>query len=174
MTTVLARTGARVLRALRTRPSGRDWTELPLASAALAATAGPLGLAAGLFTPGPADTADLLRIAPLAFVIPALGEELAFRAALIPDRTEAAGAASAVALSTALFVAWHLVEAFTFLPAARGLFTRPDFLACAACLGLACALLRRRSGSIWTAVLLHWGAVVVWKTWLGGPLLPGQ
>jgi predicted Abi (CAAX) family protease len=162
-----------VLRALRTRPKRRDWTELLLASAAFTAIAGPVGLATGLFTPGPADADSLLGTAAVALVAPALGEELTFRAALIPDRAEAPRAAIAIALSTAIFVGWHLVEGFTFLPAARGLFTRPDFLACAGLLGLACALLRRRSGTIWTAVLLHWAAVVVWKTWLGGPRLVG-
>ena len=72
---------------------------------------------------------------------------------------------------TALFVLWHLVEAYWILPAHRALFTRPDFLACAALVGLACAILRYRSGSLWPAVALHWAYVVAWVGLLGGPRL---
>jgi predicted Abi (CAAX) family protease len=48
------------------------------------------------------------------------------------------------------------------------MFLRPDFLACTAILGLGCALMRWRTGSLWPAVILHGGFVVVWQTWLGG------
>ena len=48
------------------------------------------------------------------------------------------------------------------------MFLRPDFLASTAILGLACALMRWRTGSLWPAVALHGGFVVVWQTWLGG------
>jgi membrane protease YdiL (CAAX protease family) len=43
----------------------------------------------------------------------------------------------------------------------------------AAALGASAAWLRRRSGSVWPAVALHWAGVLVWKTWLGGPTLAG-
>jgi predicted Abi (CAAX) family protease len=28
--------------------------------------------------------------------------------------------------------------------------------------------MRRQTGSLWPAVILHWAVVVVWQTWLGG------
>ncbi len=95
--------------------------------------------------------------------------EAPFRGLLVPDRGEAAAAWGPIVASTALFCLWHVFEACTFLPGARPIFLRPDFLAWTVLLGLACALLRRRSGSLWTAVLLHWGLVVLWLGWLGGP-----
>jgi len=165
---VLRRFAARVARALRTRPTARDGVELLLAAVASALILGPLGTATGLLTPVPAD--GLARIALVALVFPALAEELVFRGALIPDRTETPHAGRAIAVPTLLFVLWHVLEAYTVFPGARGLLTRPDFLLSAGVLGLLCALLRRRSGSLWTAVALHWAAVVVWKSGLGGPL----
>lgn len=164
---VLRRTGARVLRALGTTPTARDGAELLLATAALALLAGPSGLATGLLVPGAWELAPAAALSLL--FVPALGEELVFRAAAIPDRTETRRAALPIAASTLLFVLWHPAAAYTFAPEARPLLTRPDFLGCAAVLGLACAVLRRRSGSIWTSVLLHWAAVLVWKGALGGP-----
>ena len=61
-----------------------------------------------------------------------------------------------------------MFEAVTFLKAAAKVFLRPDFLLCCAVLGLACAIMRYRTGSLWPAVLLHWAVVVVWQTWWGG------
>ena len=99
--------------------------------------------------------------------MPALGEELVFRGLLIPGRDAAPQAVGAVALSTALFVLWHPLQTLWWNEAAA-VFLRPDFLAIVALLGLLCALLRRRSGSIWPGVALHWAVVVGWKGWLAG------
>ena len=101
-------------------------------------------------------------------IAPAVGEELAFRGLLIPDRSERTPFLRAVAISEALFVAWHVVEAAIILPAARPMFLRPDFLLIAALLGLACAILRRITGSLWPAVALHWVMVTLWQTFAGG------
>ena len=162
----------RVLRAVSIRPRLRDWMETAYAAAVLAAAA-PMFVATGLWRLGAPDLTGLPGLAFLLLLTPALLEELVFRAALIPDRSEAPNVVLAIFMSSAVFVLWHPLEAFTFLPEARDLFTRPDFLLTAGLLGLLCALLRRRSGSIWTAVALHWGAVLVWKVWLGGPRLLG-
>ena len=89
-----------------------------------------------------------------------------FRGLLIPDRIVAPQATSPVLLSTALFVLWHPLQTLWWKEAAA-VFLRPDFLAIVALLGLLCAVLRRRSGSIWPAVALHWAVVVGWKGWLG-------
>ena len=164
----IAGTGGRLARAV-TAPRPRDWLELGAAAAALAAFVGPVGFWTGLLTWRPRPAAEIVTLALSALFVPALGEELPFRAALIPDRTETSQAGAAILLSATLFCLWHVVEAEVILPRARALFLRPDFLAWTVALGLACALLRRRSGSIWPPVLLHWLAVVAWQGWLGGP-----
>ena len=165
----LAGAPRRVLRSLTTLPRTRDLAELGLAALALAVLVGPAGLWTGLLVWRPRALGEVLALALPAFIAPGLGEELPFRALLIPDRGEAPGAGAAIAVSTALFCLWHVVEAETFLPGAQRLFLRPDFLAWTVLLGLACAALRRRSGSIWPPALLHWAAVVAWEGWLGGP-----
>ncbi len=159
----------RLLRCLTTLPRRRDWAELLLAASALAIVVGPVGFWTGLLARRPRPMAEILPLALSAFFVPGLGEELPFRGLLIPDRTETDRAWPAMLGSTLLFCLWHVVEATIILPKSAPLFLRPDFLAWTLLLGLACALLRRRSGSIWPAVLLHWTAVVAWQGWRGGP-----
>ena len=93
-----------------------------------------------------------------------------FRAALVPARGQSQRPHIWIAVSTILFGLWHVVET-TFLPSLAPILLRPDFIALAVLLGFLCAVLRYRSGSIWTAFLLHWLVVVVWQGWLGGPSL---
>jgi len=110
----------------------------------------------------------ILKTAAIALFIPAIGEELLFRALPIPDRSETPRALWAIVGSTAVFTGWHVVETL-WQPEHRALFLRPDFLAWAAWLGIWCAVLRRRSGSVWPGVVMHWLTVVAWIGWLGGP-----
>lgn len=159
---------ARVRRSLLTLPSWRSWIECAAAGLVLAISLGALGFGSGLLHVSPRSPSALAQIAIIAFFVPAFFEELVFRAALIPDRIEQKAAIPYILGSTLLFTGWHLVEARIFHDAAAT-FVRPDFLASAAVLGLACAVLRRRSGTIWTAVILHWLVVVAWLGWLGGP-----
>jgi predicted Abi (CAAX) family protease len=156
----------RIARACATLPRPRDGLELLLAAIVMAT----LGASArtGLLHWSPQPAPDLAVLAVRALFIPALGEELVFRAALMPGRHEGARPLPWIALSVVLFTAWHVMES-TFLPGAAAAFLRADFLALAAVLGLLCALLRWRSGSIWTAVALHWLVVVAWQGWFGGP-----
>ena len=158
---------ARLRRALTRIPTSRDWLETALALAAFAVVVGPLGLATGLLVPEARPPGELALIALTAFFVPALGEEALFRG-FLPDRRGGRRDLIPVIGSVAAFVCWHLVETI-WLPGAASVFLRPDFLAAAALLGLACAALRVRSGSLWPAVGLHWAAVVAWQGWLGGP-----
>ncbi|MBO9708671.1 MAG: CPBP family intramembrane metalloprotease [Caulobacter sp.] len=158
---------ARLRSCLTTLPDARGWAlcgGVALAAGALMAT---IGFSTGLYVLTPAAPGLPLRLLTVLFV-PALGEEIPFRGLLVPGRDEAPRPPwRAIAVSTALYVAWHPLETLTFLPGAT-MFLRPDFLACTAILGLACALVRWRTGSLWPAVLLHGGFVVVWQTWMGG------
>lgn len=132
------------------------------------AAIGGIGLSTGLYRlTAPATEGLALRMIET-LIAPAIGEEMVFRGLMIPDRGEPTPFLPALVLSEAVFVLWHVVEAETFLPAARPMFLRPDFLAIAALLGLACAILRRATGSLWPAVALHWTMVTLWQTFLGG------
>ncbi|TCS02892.1 CPBP family glutamic-type intramembrane protease [Caulobacter sp. BK020] len=156
----------RLRRSLTTLPDARGWALCGLVAAVTGVAMAALGFSTGLYAVTPAIPGLPSRLLSVLFV-PALGEEIPFRGLLVPGRDETARPWAAIALSTALYVAWHPLEALTFLPGAT-MFLRPDFLACTAILGLACAVMRWRTGSLWPAVILHGGFVVVWQTWLGG------
>lgn len=87
---------------------------------------------------------------------------------LTPGPNESARPRLEIAVSTGLYTLWHVVEGLTFLKSTAHVFLRPDFLLCCAVLGLGCAIMRHRTGSLWPAVILHWALVVAWQTWLGG------
>ena len=168
MATLPRRLAVRAVRALRAPPTARDWAE----AAALGLVAGAVGYAigrrTGLFQPRPAPL-PMVAVALGILLTPAFGEEFWFRGVLTRSREEQPDDLAALLPSTAAFTAWHVLTALTILPGARTTFLRPDFLTLAALEGLVCGWLRRRTGSIWPGVLLHWAEVIVWKTWLGGP-----
>ncbi len=153
-------------RSLTTLPDARGWALCGLVAAAAGGLMAAIGFSTGLYGLTPTVPGLPLRLLTVLFV-PALGEEIPFRGLLVPAQDETLRPWAAIAVSTAFYVAWHPLEALTFLPQA-GMFLRPDFLACTAILGLGCAWMRWRTGSLWPAVLLHGGFVVVWQTWLGG------
>lgn len=102
------------------------------------------------------------------FAVPAFTEELVFRGLLIPGREEGQYTVRWIAFGTLAFVLWHVIEATVILPGAS-LFRRPAFLFCAGLLGLACAITRYRTGSVWPAVLFHGLIVFAWQVLFGGP-----
>lgn len=158
----------RLISALITWPSGRAWLNaLGLGLVALAIE-GVIGLAGGFLRPATPDWSVLPQALLLAVFVPALGEEAVFRGLLVPSRRGNEGAVLALALSTMAFVAWHAVEAATFMRAAAPVFLRLDFLATTAVLGLTCGVLRHRTGSLWPAVALHWLEVAIWQVCFGG------
>ena len=161
----------RLLKSLQVWPGTKAWAECGLLAAAVLLAMMGIGFATGLYRLGPSNLANLPIVALGVFFVPALGEEAVFRGVLVPARTAHARPWKAIGLSTLAYVLWHPLEGLTFLPGAKLLFARPDFLMVTGLLGLACAVMRWRTGSLWPAVFLHGGLVVIWKTWLGGPAL---
>jgi len=119
----------------------------------------------------------LLRGSLPLLLMPALGEELIFRVALLPHplpaptpwRFWAWGA-----LNVGLFVLYHPLAARLWDRRQPAVFDDPRFLLQCALLGSACVLAYGASGSLWAPVLIHWLAVAAWL----GPLeghrcLPG-
>ena len=158
----------RLRRAATTWPDARGWGFAASLGALTLAAMGLVGFSTGLYVLEPARLQGLpLRLLTV-LIAPAIGEEAIFRGLLIPDRTETQKPWILLLVATAIFTAWHVAEVRTFLPAAAAMFTRPDFLACAAILGLGCGVIRWRTGSLWPGVALHWLMVTIWQTWLGG------
>jgi predicted Abi (CAAX) family protease len=104
----------------------------------------------------------------VAVVAPALGEELLFRAALLPAPGVRAPAWRS-AVPVLLFVLWHPPQALLFGPHWEAVVLDPWFLAAVAVLGTALTRLYLATGSIWPPVLLHWATIVGWKAWFGAP-----
>lgn len=157
----------RLLTSLTTLPSARGWLFCAGVSAVTLAIMAAIGFTTGLYHLTPTQPGLALRMLTV-ILIPALGEEIPFRGLLVPGPDESRKPWLPIIVSTALYTGWHVVEALTFLPGAASVFLRPDFLACCAVLGLGCAVMRLKTGSLWPAVFLHWLLVVVWQTWLGG------
>lgn len=159
----------RLAGSFRTQPDRSGWAFTVLVGVPTLVAMAVIGLATGLYSLNPGNLAALPLTLLTVLFVPAIGEEAVFRGLMVPSRP--ARPAVPIAVSTLLYVLWHPLEGFTFLPGARDLFARPDFLFVTGLLGLACGVTRWRTGSIWPAVLLHWAVVVAWKTWLGGPSL---
>lgn len=156
---------------MTTWPDRAGWWFCFQISAASLALIAAIGFSTGYYRLGVVNLDGMpLRLLSV-IVVPALGEEAVFRGLLLPDAAETRRPMLWLIGSTLVYSAWHVVEALTFMPKAAPIFTRPDFLAITFVLGLACALMRRRTGSLWPAVALHWLLVTLWQTFLGAPTL---
>ena len=159
----------RVRAGFTTWPDRAGWQLFAVISVSYALAALGIGFGTGLYAFEPRIEASLLVVAVVAIVVPAFGEEVAFRAAPIPTGKEAPQAWLTVALALAAYVLWYPINAAMFFPQAVTYFSDWRFLLVTALLGLACTILWRRTGSIWPPVLLHWAVVMVWKAFLGAP-----
>ena len=125
--------------------------------------AGAWAAQAGVLTFAPlADQNAITQISLIAFFVPGISEEVIFRGWLPRGQPVAA------AISLVAFVAWHPIQILIGSPFAEPLFADPRYLALVAFLGVCCTVSRLRSGSIWPAVVIHWGVVVIWKALFGG------
>jgi len=165
----MAGIGAKLRSALLTMPNAAAWRRLLLEAVWSLPLALLLCWAGGLVEPGLADDPGLLlRLAVVAIVAPALGEELLFRVLPFPPPGEQASLRHYI-LSVALFVAWHPPQALLFGPHWAAVVLNPFFLAAVAVVGTALARLYRATGSIWPSVALHWTTIMGWKAFFGAP-----
>ena len=137
-----------------------------------AIAAAAIGFPGGLFSfEINTDVQDVLRVAAIAFIAPALLEELVFRGPLLAVQARGSkhALAFAAAASLALFIIWHPLNATYLLKTARPLFFDPIFLLIAALLGATASIIALTTRSRWCAIFFHWIVVVAWKFCLGGP-----
>jgi predicted Abi (CAAX) family protease len=151
-------------------PSARGWLEVALLALGFAVAALPLARWAGLVGPSwLLSPSELLPLASRVLLVPALVEEVLFRVLPNPHSGEPAGRRVLWARAAGSLLAFLLVHPLAALldSDVRPVFTDPVFLALVALLGGACLLAYRRTGSLWSAVFLHWIVVVGWLG-LGG------
>ena len=144
-----------------------------LGFALYAAVALALGLGSGFLEPGHPwpRPRRLVSAAAALLPMPALGEELLFRGALLPHPGEGTPWPQLLAwsaLGIGLFVLYHPLAGRLWYRRAERVFHDPRFLLQTALLGVATTALYQASGSLWPAVLLHAVAVLVWLERLGG------
>jgi len=144
-----------------------------LGFALYAAVALALGLGSGFLEPGHPwpRPRRLVSAAAALLPMPALGEELLFRGALLPHPGEGTPWPQLLAwsaLGIGLFVLYHPLAGRLWYRRAERVFHDPRFLLQTALLGVATTALHQVSGSLWPAVLLHAVAVLVWLERLGG------
>mgnify|MGYP001549942058 CR=1 FL=1 len=158
---------SRALKKIFAWPDMDAWREAFLLLCLFSLLAVPFGLQTGLLVWQP-SLDGLLALMLVAFLAPALLEEVVFRGPLLlfHQRTRKVVAA---AILLFLFVLWHPVNGTFLMTAAGTLFTDLRFLIVAFALGLICTIITLRSKSLWPAVLVHWLVVVSWKGFFGGP-----
>lgn len=137
-----------------------------------AALALPAGLRNGFLSTEdrPLPPERLLRLAA-GLLMPALGEEVLFRVALLPHPAEQANLANLLGwglLSTGLFVLYHPLAGASWYPAGRRVFRDSRFLLPCTALGIVCAVAYGATGSLGPPVLIRWVVVVLWLGVLGG------
>ena len=153
------------------RPTAADWQLTVIATLVFGAFSAAFGLATGLFDPSiPNNITDLLRVAAIAFVLPALLEEFVFRGPIIWLAMKGSRQLLVAAMiSLVLFVLWHPLNGTFLVTDAKDMFTDSRFLTIATMLGIIATWLAMRTRSLWPPVVFHWLAVVGWKALLGGP-----
>lgn len=115
-------------------------------------------------------TRDLVIRLPLYLVMPAILEESIYRPVFFPPglalRSRAFAARTAV--STAIFVAAHPLNALLFSRDDLPVFADWRFLVAVALLGVYCSVLLVRTRTIWFGIAVHYVLVVAWKFVLCG------
>ena len=152
------------------------WRTCALVYGLFLVCAAPIGMLSGLLRPSTPHLlpAAMVRGALLIFLHPALVEEIAFRALLLPrDAGSMTRGRLVLVAGTALavYVASHPLNAWLFRPQVLSVFASPAYLVLAALLGAACTAVYVISKSIWPSVAIHWLTVITWLWFLGGQAL---
>jgi predicted Abi (CAAX) family protease len=108
------------------------------------------------------------------FFLPALVEEIGFRLLLIPHPIETAISSDIYLWSIGsliLFTIYHPLNAWTLYKLGNPTFMDWRFLLLTSLLGLVCSIGYLITGSIWSAVLIHWLVVSSWLKLFGGEQL---
>lgn len=163
----------RLIEAISTLPNTQAWLYAAVLSLVYLIIALPIGFQQGFlqFEVLRASWKTIIGVIAIAWVTPALTEELFFRVLLLPRTTEQVSESGLWLwglVSLALFIVYHPLNALTFFPRGLGTFFNWVFLLLAALLGIVCTLTYLHSGSLWIPVVIHWLAVVVWLLLLGG------
>ena len=160
-------------RAFTTLPAARTWLTCASVYAIFLVVAAPIGLVSGLLRPDMPHLAwrDGLVTAVLAFIQPALFEEIVFRGLLLPLDVRPMVRWRVVivgGLALTVYIASHPLNAWLFRPQVLTLFSSQAYLVLTTLLGLTCTATYWLSRSIWPSVFIHWLTVVAWIDLLGG------
>ncbi|MGD1907460.1 MAG: type II CAAX prenyl endopeptidase Rce1 family protein [Leptolyngbyaceae cyanobacterium] len=160
----------RILTAARTPVTTAGWLKTTGWVGLYGAVALPFGwLTQSLQWQPLSEGLQILRVAVVAFFLPALSEELLFRVCWLPRQ----GATRSQlwfwgGTGLALYVLAHPLTALLVLPGHRQTFFDPNFLVLTALLGVACTGVYLQTRSLWPPVIIHWLVVAVWLVGLGG------
>ena len=170
---------ARLRGLLTTWPGGSGWLGAAKTLGWLAPLLGLLGWMGGFLSWHPQIGPELVKIALIAFIVPAFVEELLFRGILLKPPSNGVTGLGPEALSAILFAFWHPLQIWFYArywpalcPPWAPLAWNWWFLAACAALGFACARLVLSSRSIWPAVAIHWLVILAWAALFGGPGAP--
>lgn len=162
----------RVVRAVITQTTLLQWGQWSGICLLLALVMVPLGYRLRFLALDPVQSPRTqFTVATIAWITPALSEEVCFRVLLLPHPTELVSPATTAfwtILSLLLFLLYHPLNALSFFPAGRKIFLNPVFLLLALILGLACSIAYLHTGSLWIPMVIHWLVVVIWLLLLGG------
>jgi predicted Abi (CAAX) family protease len=163
----------RLSAAISTVPNTEAWLYACFLSLLLTIIALPIGFRWGFLQIEVlrASWQTIAGVIATAFLMPAVTEELFFRVLLLPRSTENVSVLGLWfwgGVSLAMFIVYHPLNALSFFPKGLKTFFNWVFLVLAALLGIICSIAYLQSGSLWTPVVIHWLAVVIWLLLLGG------
>jgi len=163
----------RLITAVSTLPDAEAWLHAAALILIFTIIALPIGFQRGFLQIEVlrASWSKIIGIIATSLFMPAVIEELFFRVLLLPRSTENVSPLGLWfwgCISLAMFIAYHPLNALSFFPRGLKTFFHVVFLVLAALLGIVCSIAYIQSGSLWTPVVIHWLAVVVWLLLLGG------
>jgi predicted Abi (CAAX) family protease len=163
----------RLITAVSTLPDAEAWLHAAALILIFTIIALPIGFQRGFLQIEVlrASWSKIIGIIATSLFMPAVIEELFFRVLLLPRTTEKVSALGLWfwgCISLAMFIVYHPLNALSFFPRGLKTFFNVVFLVLAALLGIVCSIAYIQSGSLWTPVVIHWLAVVVWLLLLGG------